>query len=206
MRNIIIPAILAKSFPEFKKRIKFLEPFFSLIQIDVLDSSLVPNRSFYNYTLIGKLKTPVNYELHLMVSKPLSIIKVWITSKKLKRVIIHMEAFDNKDADLYDIISLLKRNKVKVGLAVNPKTKLARVKSFATKIDFLLIMGVHPGWSGQKILPSTFNKIKSATKLYPKLPIAVDGGITMENYQRILKAGASILNVASLVYSLSNPN
>lgn len=198
----IIPAILAKSLPEFKSKALFFKQFFSLVQMDVMDSTMVDNRSFYDLAQIRSLKLGLDFELHLMVSDPMEILEQWLNYPRLKRVIIHLEAFKKKEGDLYGIIKLLKQRKIKVGLAINPETKITSLDHFSRTINFILVMGVHPGRSGQKLIPSTLNKIRETRKRFPKKEIAVDGGVTLGNYKKILQSGATTLDAASMLYSL----
>ena len=82
MKKELIPAILAKNFKEFKQKVEYLEPYFNLLQIDVMDGRFVNNKTYYNLDKIKTLKTKAGYELHLMVSDPIKIINKWKSFKK----------------------------------------------------------------------------------------------------------------------------
>jgi len=204
MKNKIVPAILARDLSDFKGKLSFFAKYFSLIQIDIMDGTLVKNVSFFDVKKMNKIRAKASYELHLMVAKPEKYIAITLRSARYKRFILHYESYQHREADLYDIIKQIKAHGRKVGLAINPETSVEKVKEFLHLIDVLVVMGVNPGWSGQKFHTSVLKKIKQVRKEYPKLDIAVDGGVTEKNYQSILKAGANILDVASLVLKYQN--
>ncbi len=193
----IVPTLLTHSLAEFKSKLKKLEPYFALIQIDCADGKFVKNKTFYDINKIKKIRTKVNYELHLMVKEPLKEIKKWENFKKVKKIIFHYEALKS-DQQVLELIEYLKKIKIKAGLAVNPETKVEKVKKFIPKLDLILFLGVKPGWGGQKFQPRILNKIRKVRKLYPKLDIEVDGGVNLKNAKQIIKAGANILAAGSL--------
>jgi len=201
----LIPAILARDFIDFKNKVKFLESSFDLAQIDVMDGKFVDNKTFYNLEKIKKIKTRLNYELHLMVSNPQAMVKMWYNYNKIKRIIVHFESFKDKN-EINFLIRDLQKKKIKFGLAINPETKLAQVLCFLDKIDLLVVMGVTPGWSGQKFQSKVLSKIKKTRKDYPNLDIAVDGGVNEKNMKKIIQTGANVIMSASMVFKNKNIN
>jgi ribulose-phosphate 3-epimerase len=199
----IIPALLAKDFNELKDKVKFLGSKYQVAQIDVMDGRFVKNKTFSDFNKIKAIKTPLKYELHLMVKEPLKFVKKYLASadpsavlRMTASVIVHYEALKTADATKF----LALRSKVKIGLAINPKTPVTILKKYCGLIDILLIMGVVPGKSGQKFLPATLNKIKTARKLCPQIEIEVDGGVNKKNVQQILNAGADCVASATMVF------
>jgi ribulose-phosphate 3-epimerase len=89
----------------------------------------------------------------------------------------------------------------KLGLALNPDTPLEKVLPYAGLVEEVLVMTVHPGFSGQRYIPGMEEKIRELRKLYPKLDIEVDGGIGPETIGRAYAAGANLLAAASAVFS-----
>jgi len=196
----IVPTILVQNFEMFKKRIsnstvRHLAP---LWQIDVLDDSMFDSRSWFEVNQVAKIPDLPELELHLMILDPLPIIEqTKFHLPTLKRVIIHAEI----DKPLEPIIDYCQNLGLEVGIALNPETKLKMIKSFANKINNILIMGVYPGASGQEFLGrKILKKIKKTKKLYPHLIIAVDGGINQQNSASIVKAGANQLCVGSAIW------
>ena len=190
----IIPAILAKNFEEFKKQVRLFEKNFQLAQIDVMDNQLVKNKTFYDLKKIKALRTPLNYELHLMVKNPTKLIDEWKNFNKVKRVIVHIESLTAKQ--LGTLIEKNKKFRMEISLAINPRTKVSRLKPYKNKIKYVLLMSVQPGFGGQKLDPVIYRKIKELRQLNKKIKIGVDGGINGANAVKLFKSGANCLNVA----------
>ncbi|MEA3272572.1 MAG: ribulose-phosphate 3-epimerase, partial [Patescibacteria group bacterium] len=82
----------------------------------------------------------------------------------------------------------------------NPKTSIEFLKPFLKSLDMVLVMGVNPGFSGQKFQKSILKKIKQIKKLNSKVLVGVDGGVNLQNTKEITKAGADILSAASVIF------
>lgn len=202
MKVKIVPTVLVNNFVEFEKRLKLIEPFFKLVQIDCEDGEFVKNKTFYDKAEVRSLKSEVDFELHLMVQDPLVEIKKWVGFKKVKSVIFHFEAVDN-DKEILEIINYLHKKGIKAGLAINLETKVETVLKLLPKLDVLLVMGVKPGKGGQKInLKVVKSKVSKVRKLFPKLDIEVDGGVKLKNAVQIVKAGANVLAMGKSLCSV----
>lgn len=195
----IVPTLLTHSFLEFKDKIKKVERYFSLVQIDIMDGKFVKNKTFSDLIKIKKIKTPVMYELHLMVKKPLNEIKKWEKYKKVKKIVFHYEAIKN-EREIRELIEYLKSKKLNVGLAINPETQLEKIRQFIPKINTLFLLGVVPGWGGQTLKPLVLNKAKFARKKYPKLDIEIDGGVNLENLEKIIDSGVNIIAAGTMIF------
>lgn len=181
----IIPTILAKNKFEFKNKIQEIKNFgFKITQIDICDSYFVKNKTYYN------LSANLNFELHLMVANPEKYIKA---NNKIKRIIFHLEAVENPEK----IIAQIKQNNFQVGIAINPETEIIKIKKYLNKIDLVLLMSVHPGFSGQKFLTSTINKIKKLRQLDKKIKLEIDGGINYKIAKKLSKLPVDILAIGS---------
>lgn len=194
MRNAIIPSIIANSQEELERRIKSVNS--NVYQLDVMDGQFVKNKS-----LIFDFKAPRSkkYEAHLMVKNPESWIeKNW---RKVDAIAFHFEAVKNPDK----IIGLIKNKKRKVGLAINPGTKIGKIKIHLDEIDFVLVLTVQPGKYGSKFIPATLKKIRQIKKIKPKMEIEVDGGINDKTILKAKKAGANRFVVGSYIQNNSNP-
>lgn len=201
----IIPTLLVQNFDTFRQRVSHAElrQAAMLWQIDALDDSLFEARSFFDAKHIATIKDLPDFELHLMVSNPLPIIEEWkFHVPTLKRVIIHGEI----EKPLTPILTYIKNLGLEAGVALNPETKLNILKPIAHLLDEILILGVHPGASGQGFIgKKILKKIKKATKKYPNMVIAVDGGVNRETIDDMVKAGAQRLNVSSAIWKAKNP-
>ena len=195
----LVPTLLTHSFAEFKDKLKKIENSFSLVQIDVMDNKFVKNKTFYQANKVKKLRTRVNYELHLMIKEPLKEIKKWQDYKKVKKIIFHYESVKN-DQQVLDIIKYIKAKKIKAGLAINPETKLIKIEKFLPEIDLLFLLGVKPGWGGQTLKPVVLNKAKQVRKKYPKLDIEIDGGVNLNNLSQITKSGVNIIAAGTMIF------
>ena len=198
MKVELVPTILTQSFSEFKAKLEKLDDYFDLIQIDCADGGFVKNSTFYDVNKIKGLIFNADLELHLMVLNPLKEIKKWQNYRKVKKIFFHFEAVKN-NKKILGLIDYLKKHKIQAGLAVNPETKLEEFKKFLPILDLVLILGVKPGWGGQKFQPIVLNKIKEIRKLFPKLDIEVDGGVNLGNAREIVQAGANILAAGTLL-------
>ena len=117
--------------------------------------------------------------------------------------IFHFETVKN-DKEILEIINLLRKNRIKAGLAINPGTKVEKIREFLPHLDEVLVLGVEPGWGGKEIkLKVVKLKVHKVRKLAPKINIGVDGGVNLKNARQIIKAGANVLYAG---YSLNNIN
>ncbi|MFH1193743.1 MAG: ribulose-phosphate 3-epimerase [bacterium] len=197
---MIIPAILAKSQKEFEEKIKKILPFSDFIQIDVMDGVFVPNTTWADTDVIEHLHLPARFEAHLMVKNPeAGVIEEWAKAGAA-RIIFHIEATKKPE----QCIKQIKKYKKEIGIAINPKTPLAKLKPFLKTSDYVLVMGVTPGFSGQKFQPVALEKIKQLKKIAPRVKIGVDGGVNKTNAKKIYAAGADYLNAASAIFKAKN--
>ena len=119
-------------------------------------------------------------------------------------ITIHPEATDN----LIESISKIKNLKKKVGVSLNPETKVEVIKDYLNQIDLVLIMSVNPGFGGQKFMPEVLDKIKELKKIQEneslKFDIEIDGGINFENSKIAIEAGANILVSGTTIFKSNN--
>jgi len=211
MNHEVVPAILAKTKKEFFDKLEIASQFAKTVQIDLMDGLFVDNKSsrdllngnwFVEYLLAHPENKMSRIELHLMVMDPWRVVTDWVRFEQLYRVIWHIEA-PLQQGDLIQAIHALH---LQAGLAINPKNNINELSTFvsATKnkasVDHILVMGVTPGWSGQRFKPSVIAKIKTLRRKYPKLSIGIDGGVSLKNAQTIIRAGANVLNAAGAIF------
>lgn len=200
MKPLIIPAVLAKTGNEARDKFSATKTA-KWIQLDCVDGKFVSNTTWYDARAAALMDIHSNIELHLMVRDPRAVIQAWRKLKTMKRVIWHVEAkLDHKK-----LIRECKKWKLEVGLALNPGTPPTVVLPFLADLDGVLLLGVHPGKSGQKLIPSVKKKIKVIQTFAPKLPIGWDGGLTAGNVKSIAKLGVARLCVGSAVFEAKDP-
>jgi ribulose-phosphate 3-epimerase len=119
-------------------------------------------------------------------------------------ITIHPEATDNLKESIKKIKSLNK----KVGVSLNPESKVDLVKDLLDEIDLVLIMSVNPGFGGQKFIPAVLDKIKELKKIQSEknidFDIEIDGGINFDNCQVAIEAGANILVSGTTIFKSNN--
>ncbi len=192
----ILPAILVKTREEMIKRIQIVSPYVKAVHVDMMDGVFVPNTTLKAQDCIP-LPIGVEYEFHWMVSQPLpEIVKVGGGH----RHILHVEVL-NKQPGLWERVKdYVKNNRGQIGIAINPSTTLDECADYLKECDWVIMMGVQPGFSGQTYMPSIEEKITKLRNQHPALPIEVDGGITLETGKRAVDAGANVLAAASTIF------
>jgi len=203
----ISPSILSADFSQLGKEIKRLEEGGAdMIHVDVMDGHFVPNLTM-GPPIIKALReyTSLPFDVHLMISPVHKYIKDYANAGA-DIITIHPEATDSlKDSILY-IKSLNK----KVGVSLNPKTKINLIIDLLNEIDLVLIMSVNPGFGGQKFMPEVLNKIKELKKIKDKnnlkFDIEIDGGINFDNNKLAIEAGANILVSGTTIFKNNNGN
>lgn len=188
----ILPSILAYNVEQFKQQWQKVAKNFSSFQIDILDTDFVDSKNNLNPRQIKKIVKTADLEIHLMARDINNYLGPWANFKNTKKIIWHYEATQDLE-DINTALRWLKRNKVKAGLAINPKTKLKLILPLVKKFDTILIMGVEPGQMGETFNKKVLSKIKKLRKKFPDLNIEIDGGVNEKNYQKIIKAGANLI-------------
>ena len=203
----ISPSILSADFSQLGNEIKRLEEGGAdMIHVDVMDGHFVHNLTI-GRPVIKTLRncTKLPFDVHLMISPVHKYIEDYAKAGA-DIITIHPEATDN----LIDSINLIKKLNKKVGVSLNPNTKLDIIDKVLDKIDLVLIMSVFPGFGGQKFMPEVIEKIKSLKKLKEErklnLDIEVDGGINFENNKIVIQAGANILVSGTTIFKENNGN
>ena len=201
----ISPSILSGDFSQLGKEIKRLEEGGAdMIHVDVMDGHFVPNLTIGPPVIKSLRKyTNLTFDVHLMISPVHKYIKDYAEAGA-DIITVHPEATDN----LKDSISLIKSFNKKVGVSLNPDTKIDVIKKNLTDVDLILIMSVHPGFGGQKFIPDVINKIKDLKSIKEKnslnFDIEVDGGINFENSKSVINAGANILVSGTTIFKSNN--
>ena len=194
----IIPSLLISSEEEFKKQIAAIKNKIKMVQIDIADGKFVPNTTWaYSHPKEAQnYLSAVDFELHLMVSDPLAVLKDWIKCKRLKRILAHFESTD----DLEKILSELKKTNKEIGVVLKPETSLTALVPHLESIDTVMFMGVNPGFQGQKLIPEVLEKIKNFKSMGTGHFTEIDGAVNMETLPEIIKTGVDAICPGSAIF------
>ena len=202
MKNIqISPSILSADFSQLGTEIKRLEEGGAdMIHVDVMDGHFVPNLTIGPPVIKALRKhCSLKFDVHLMISPVHKYIEAYADAGA-DIITIHPEATQN----LGETIKTIKDLKKKVGVSLNPESKIELITEFLDQIDLVLIMSVNPGFGGQKFMPEVLDKIKQLKKIQQEknlnFDIEIDGGINFENCKIAIDAGANILVSGTTVF------
>jgi ribulose-phosphate 3-epimerase len=201
----ISPSILSADFSQLGNEIKRLEEGGAdMIHVDVMDGHFVPNLTIGPPVIKALRKQcSIKFDVHLMISPVHKYIEAYADAGA-DIITIHPEATENLEESISKIKSLNK----KVGVSLNPESKLDLITKYLEKIDLVLIMSVNPGFGGQKFMPEVLDKVKQLKEIKSKnninFDIEIDGGINFDNCQSAIEAGANILVSGTTVFKSNN--
>ena len=190
----VVPSVLTKEPEDLERKIRTLEPFADVIQIDIMDGEFVPNTSI-GADEVQRVNPRSLLEVHLMVRHPANYIQSFIRIGAF-RIIFHIES----DDDAADVIKKIRQFRAQPGIALNPPTPVEKIKPYLDSVDIVLVMGVNPGLQGQKFMPEVLSKVRAIKKIRPGILIEVDGGVNPETGPDLVAAGVDILNVGSYLF------
>lgn len=206
MKCILSPSILSADFTVLGEQIHQTEEAgAAYLHYDVMDGIFVPSISF-GMPVLKSIKKATNQfmDVHLMITEPIRYIDEFVASGA-DLITIHYEACK----DVRATIQKIKEAGVKVGISICPETPAEVLDAYLPDVDMVLIMTVHPGFGGQKLIPEALDKVKEVRmkldNLGLKTDIQVDGGIYTANVREALNAGANIIVAGSAVFK-GNPS
>ncbi|MCP5514295.1 MAG: ribulose-phosphate 3-epimerase [Spirochaetales bacterium] len=176
-----------------------------VLHIDVMDGHFVPQITFGNkFTSDIKKITHLPLDVHLMVNSPSIFIDDYITAGA-DSISFHIE----NDIHINRTLNSIKEKGVKAGICLVPSTPVSALSEIIDIVDFIQVMTVNPGFSGQKMILSCIKKIGELDKLREikdlNYKILVDGGVNRDTAGMLVDAGADVLITASAFFNSKNP-
>ena len=198
----VSPSILAADFGNIERECDLIDKSDAdWLHLDVMDGIFVPNISF-GMPIVKAIRkmTSKPLDVHLMITQPERYIEKFIDIGS-DIISFHIEATNKMEEN----ISIIKSKNVKVGIAINPDTQIGDLKDIISKIDLVCLMGVFPGFAGQKFIENTFDRLKQLKALIKdsnsKALIEVDGGVNENNHMDLKSLGADVLVAGSYIFN-----
>ncbi|HXU31360.1 MAG TPA: ribulose-phosphate 3-epimerase [Thermoanaerobaculia bacterium] len=185
------------------------------VHVDVMDGHFVPNLSFGIPVLAAlKKRTRLPLDLHLMVTNPGELLDDYLAAGATS-VAVHWEVVPHLDR----LLDRIRRGGARAGVAINPATPVEQLIDSLPRLDYVLLMSVNPGFSGQAFLPHVLDKARRLRRLLvswapaglasspggAQIEIGIDGGIGRDNIRAAAEAGIDFAVVGSAVFGASDP-
>ena len=201
MSIIISPSILGGSFANMQDTIKLIDQSRAeYIHFDVMDGDFVPNLTF-GPQFISNVRSFSKkiFDVHLMINRVGKFLDEYIKAGS-DIITFHLEI----DEDINELITKIKNNNIKCGIAIKPATPWEDLKPYLDNIDQIIIMTVEPGFGGQKFMDDQLSKITQLKKYLVdnqySIDLEIDGGVNFETGKKCIDAGANILVAGSFLF------
>jgi ribulose-phosphate 3-epimerase len=202
----IAPSILSADFSALGEQIAAVERGGAdLIHVDVMDGHFVPNITI-GPPVVRAIRRVASrpLDVHLMIEEPDRYIEAFVDAGA-SMVSVHVEAVPH----LHRTVCLIKKLGARAGVVLNPSTPAITLQDIATELDYVLVMSVNPGFSGQVFIPHSVEKLHRVRAVLNEAgssaPIEIDGGIDEETAPRVVAAGASILVAGQAIFGSPDP-
>ncbi len=216
----IIPAIIPRTFSELNNKLSLVAGISQIVQIDIMDGTMTKEKSWPNITpsdpdFVKIMREEegfpfweeLEFEFHLMVSDPTQYIQQWI-SAGAKRIIVHYESFGSAEKAL-SFITLFQEQfgangsliGIELGIAIDMNTSIDVLDPLVEHVDYVQFMGIlHDGRQGEPFDEQVLDKIRAFRSKHPDVPVNIDGGVNLENAQKLIEAGVDRLVVGSALF------
>lgn len=203
---ILAPSILAADFSRLNEEIDmFNRSEADWLHLDVMDGRFVPNITF-GMMIVNAIRkqTEKPLDVHLMIVEPEKYVEAFADAGA-DHISVHIEA----SVHLHRTIEQIRKTGAKAGVAINPHTPVIMLEDIIKDVDIVCMMSVNPGFGGQKFIENTYHKIIQTRELITtkssSARIVIDGGVTLDNVQKLLENGADVLVAGSSVFGANDP-
>lgn len=207
MSHLIAPSVLSADFANIQRDVEMINNSQAdWFHVDVMDGMFVPNISF-GFPVIKAIKKHAKkpLDVHLMIADPDRYLQQF-KDAGADILTVHLEACPH----LHRTIQAIKGLGMKAGVAINPHTSVNLLTDIIRDIDLICVMSVNPGFGGQKFIENTYDKVEALAELLQVFKsealIEIDGGVDMNNYKKLIEAGANVLVAGNTVFSAANPS
>ncbi len=208
MPRVIAPSMLSADFGNLDRDCRMVNRSVAgWFHLDVMDGIFVPNISF-GFPVCKAIARVAEKPLdaHLMIVEPWTYVERF-AQLGVQYLSFHYEACG--DRRLRSTIRLVRNCGMGVGVAINPETPAEVLIPWLRTLDYVVVMGVHPGYSGQKYIPETTEKVGVLAEMIAAQGvdcfIEVDGGVNTENIAELERLGAGVFVAGSAAFSSANP-
>lgn len=200
---LVAPSILSADFAYMGEAVKNLKKWGAdWVHCDVMDGKFVPNITF-GMPMVKALRkeTDMTLDVHLMIDSPETYIPRFIEAGA-DVVTFHAETC----AKVGETLDYIRAQGKKAGLVLNPDVEVDTIMPYAHKVDVVMLMGVFPGFGGQKFITSVLDKINKLKEIsYGKFLIELDGGVTVSNVKEMVERGVDVVVAGSSVFGAPDP-
>ncbi len=206
MAHLVAPSLLAADFLHLDRAVELVNSSEAdWFHLDVMDGRFVPNISFGQFIIRQIAAKAQKYvDVHLMIEDPGRYVEGFLEAGATG-VTVHAEACIH----LHRVVQQIREAGGRAGVALNPHTPVSHLENIIEDLDVVLVMTVNPGFGGQKFIYQSIPKIRQVADLIAvhnsRALIEVDGGIGLQNAQKVLEAGARVLVAGSAVFGADDP-
>lgn len=206
----IAPSILSADFMNMRADIETIERGGAgYVHVDVMDGHFVPNLTL-GVPFVKQLKkiASIPLDVHLMISNPLVQLP-WFLDAGADIVTVHLEALDEVEGEVGQVIGMIKAAGAKAALSIKPDTPVARIAPHIGSLDMVLVMSVYPGFSGQSYIEGSDARVAEVVALAEEAGanplIEVDGGMGVKTAGLVASCGADVLVAGNAVFGAPDP-